>query len=133
MGLAVSWANRDSYYIALTKKNVQGQISLSEPNSCAKIRKLRFQDFASIVFLFHILKVSCLLFDSDELDESLLPASLDVTLSVEERLSGVRSVLESAPPRSNSQRIRKQNTQHTKVRPIPEEYRKNQEKQQTEE
>ena len=121
MGLAVSWANRDSYYIALTKKNVQGQMSLSEPNPCKK-------DFRFCINC--ILKYSCL-FYSDELDESLLPASVDVTLSVEERLAGVRSVLESAPPRSNSQRIRKQNTQHTKVRPIPEEYPKNQEKQQT--
>ena len=107
---------------------------LCRSQNLVKILKSRFQDFTSVVFLlFHILPFSCLLFVSDELDESLLPASLDVTLSVEERLAGVRSVLESAPPRSNSQRIRKQNTQHTKVRPIPEEYPKNQEKQQTDE
>ena len=94
--------------------------NLCRSQNLVKIRKSRFQDFTSAVFLlFHILPFSCLLFDSDELDESLLPASLDVTLSVEERLAGVRSVLESAPPRSNSQRIQKQNTQHTKVRPEP--------------
>ncbi len=55
---------------------------------------------------------------TDELEESLLPASLDVTLSVDSRLKAMRSVLEVPPPqRSASLRSRSSGVQSVKVHP----------------
>ena len=53
VGLAVSWANRDSYYIALTKKNVQGQILCRGQILVRKSQENLSQDFrlTSILFL----------------------------------------------------------------------------------